>query len=238
MTHGIDRDFADHLLRAFDDPQAYGVHQLFNDWWRFAPEPVKAKYLADFETLPAQRRFVEEGWYAEPLDLDALAELPEGSLGRAYREFIVANGLERNIATNYRRFHEHLAKAGFLDGMPEPVRYAVLRGFQTHDFQHVVTGFDSSPGGEIALQAFCLAQIRFPYFAMWMSVVATRMTFVDPDVIRPAMDAITAGWQLGRRVGNIQFERWEELLDRPLAELRRRHGLAPAGLEALTSAAA
>jgi ubiquinone biosynthesis protein Coq4 len=233
MTAALDRDFAPYLLRAFDDPQQYGVHQLFNDWWRFAPEEVKAKYAADFEAIPEQRAFVEEAWYAEPLELAALAALPPGSLGRAYHDFIVENGLEKNIARNYRAFHRALEAAGLLSGMPEPMRYAVLRGFQTHDFQHVVTGFDSSPRGEIALQAFCLGQIRFPYFGMWMSVVTTRMTFLDPDVIRPAMDAITAGWQLARRISNIQFEKWERQLERPLGEVRRQHGLAPGGLRPL-----
>lgn len=232
MTAPLDRDFARYLLQSFDDPQKYGVHLLFNEWWRFAPEDVKAKYLADFDAIPEQRAFVEEGYYAEPLDLDALAKLPEGSLGQRYREFIVANGLQKNIAMNYRVLHDLLAASGKLDGMPEKARYAVLRGFQGHDFQHVVTGFDSSPRGEVALQAFCLAQIRFPYFGMWMSVLATRMTFLDPDMIRPVMDAIADGWQLGRRVRNIQFEKWETLLDQPLAALRRRYGLAAEGLAA------
>jgi ubiquinone biosynthesis protein Coq4 len=229
MKVTMDRDFATYLLRAFDDPQEYGVHQLFNAWWRYAPESVKAKYVADFEAIPTQRAFVEEHYYGEPLQLEALADYPAGSFGRAFREFIVDNGLEKNIAINYRMFHQALEGDGRLDGMPAPIKYAVLRGFQAHDFQHVVTGYDSSPRGEIALQAFCLAQLRFPYFAMWMSVVTTRMTFLDPDAIVPAMDAITAGWQLGRRVANIQFEKWETMLDQPVADLRRRYDIDPAG---------
>lgn len=225
----IDREFAALLLKTIDDPRSYGVHQLFNDWWRFAPESVKRKYLADFEAIPEQREFARERFYAEPLTLDLLAGMPAGSLGRAYHEFLVVNRLERNLAIHYRSFHEALEAAGVLDDMPEPARYAVLRGFQTHDFQHVVTGFDSSPRGEIALQAFCLAQIRFPYFAMWLSVVAARMTFLDPDAIQPAMDAITEGWTLGRRARCIHFEKWEQMLDQPLAEIRRRYRIGPTG---------
>lgn len=110
------------------------------------------------------------------------------------------------------------------------MKYAVLRGFQTHDFQHVVTGCDASGRGEIALQAFCLAQLQFPYFGMWMSVVTTRMTFVDPRSITPMMDAITDGWQLGRRTPNIQRVKWETMLDEPLADVRERYGTADDGL--------
>ena len=112
-----------------------------------------------------------------------------------------------------------------LDGMPEPMRYAVLRGFQTHDFLHVLTGYDSSSRGEITLQAFSLAQLQFPYFAMWMSVVATRMTFVDPHMITPMMDSITDGWQLGRTTPNLMTEKWESMLGEDLSALRTRYGL-------------
>jgi ubiquinone biosynthesis protein Coq4 len=230
MRPTIERAFADELIRTFDDPDRHPVHLLFNRWWRHAPDEVKSKYLADFAAVPEQHAYLEARYFAEPLDLDALAALPEGSLGRAYREFIVANGLDRKIALHYRALHDAMKQSGALDGMPEPFQYAVLRGFQVHDFLHVVTGYDSSPRGELALQAFCLAQFRFPYFGMWMSVVCTRMTFLDPDAIRPVMDAISHGWQWGRRVENLQFERWEERVAEPLRALRERFGVAPGGL--------
>ena len=122
-----------------------------------------------------------------------------------------------------------LEASGQLDGMPQECKYAVLRGFQTHDFQHVITGYSSDGISEIKLQAFCLAQIRFPYFGMWVSNVTSRMTFIDPDSIVPIMDAISDGWKLGRSIKNIQFEKWEERLEQPLAEVRKEFGIDPAG---------
>lgn len=235
MTPTIDREFAEYLLRAIDDPQQYGVHQLFNDWWRYAPEEVKEKYVADFRTKPELGVVLSERYFSEPHDLEALGALPDGSLGRGFHDFIVENNLEKNIAMNYRTFHKMLEGAGVLDGMPDEIRYAVLRGFQTHDLQHIVTGYPSTPRGEIALQAFCLAQLRFPYFAMWMSVVTARMTFIDPDSIAPIMDAITEGWQFGRQVESLAFERWESMLEEPLADLRPRYGIRPEGLGALVA---
>jgi ubiquinone biosynthesis protein Coq4 len=229
----IDRTFAEKLLETFDDPDKHGVHLLFNEWWRHAPASVTAKYLADFESVPAQRAFLEARHFAEPVDLAALAALPRDTFGRAYHDFIVANGLDRKIAIHYRTLHEMMKASGALDAMPEPFQYAVLRGFQLHDFLHVVAGYDSSPKSELALQAFCLAQMRFPYFAMWMSVVCTRMTFVDPDAIEPVMDAITQGWSAGRRTACLQFERFEEQLDRPLADVRRRYGIPETGVCAM-----
>lgn len=139
---------------------------LFNQWWDHAPEEVKEAYVAEVSGDPEYVEFVEEGYYGEPLDLEEMAKLPEGSLGRSYRDWIVDNNLTAAIATDYRVFHEALESSGMLAGMPASMKYAVLRGFQTHDFQHVVTGYNSKPQGEIALQAFCLAQLHFPYFGM------------------------------------------------------------------------
>jgi ubiquinone biosynthesis protein Coq4 len=107
--------------------------------------------------------------------------------------------------------------------LPPVLRYKVLRGYQTHDLHHVITGYPATPYGELGLQAFGLAQMSFPYAAMWISVVTAHMTFVDPSMIQPAMDAITQGWDHGRRSRSIQFVKFEQMLDRPLADLRREY---------------
>lgn len=237
MSPTIDREFADHLLRTFDDPSSYGVHILFNVFWRFAPAEVADAYAHIVLDDPVRRAIAEEGRFGEQLTLDRLAACPPGSLGQAAHAFLVDNGLEENLALNYRQFHDALAANGMLDAMPEALRFPVLRGFQLHDLLHVVTGFPPSPGGEIALQAFCLAQIQFPYFAMWMSVVTTRMTFIDPGTIVGLMDQITDGWRFGRTVQDIQLHPWDERLDEPLADLRREVGIAPEGRAPLAAIA-
>jgi ubiquinone biosynthesis protein COQ4 len=229
MAVTLDREFAAGLLKTFDDPGQHGVHLLFNEWWQFAPSEVIDKYVEDFRQVPQQQAFLEEHYFSEPLDLDVLGRLPTGSVGRAYHDFIVLNGLEKNIAVNYRQFHDSLATSGQLDRLPEELRYAIIRGFQIHDLLHVMTGYEATPRGEIALQAFCLAQLRFPYFAMWMSVVTTRMTFLDPDSIVPIMDAITDGWKFGRAARNIQVLKLEQMVERPLLDVQQELGLLRPG---------
>lgn len=223
----IDREFGEKLLTCFDDPQEYGVHLLFNEWWKYAPQEAIDKYAADFARLPQQKEFAEARWFAENVSLDELKEYAPGTIGRAYYHFIADNNLEANLATNYKMLHDMMRSQGNLDRMPEDLNYAIIRGFQIHDLLHVLTGYEATADGEIALQAFCLAQIRFPYFGMWMSVVTARMTYLDPDQILPMMDAISEGWQYGRTTDNLQFERWETMLDRPLAEVRREYNIRP-----------
>jgi len=101
--------------------------------------------------------------------------MPEGSVGRGYYAFLTTNGLQSNLATNYRMLHDLLATGGQLDRMPADLKYAVIRGFQIHDILHVVTGYTPSGVDELALQAFCLAQLQFPYFGMWMATTTSRM---------------------------------------------------------------
>tara|TARA_R110002110_G_scaffold205066_1_gene416772 strand:- start:179075 stop:179707 length:633 start_codon:yes stop_codon:yes gene_type:complete len=179
--------------------------------------------------VPGAQTFLDEQYYADPLDLETLSKYRNETLGHSYYHFIVDNSLEEKIATNYRMLHDHMEQTGALAGMPDEFKYAILRGFQIHDFLHVITGYEPDPEGEIALQAFTLAQKRFPYMAMWMSVLTTRMSFVDPNMITMVMDAITQGWQFGSSVKNIAFLRYEEMLDQPLMALRREYGIDAAG---------
>jgi len=206
------------------------IHLMFNEWWRHAPDDVVRTYVDSLTTDPDLANLVSGEQYAPPVVLDDLRRLPDGSFGRAYCDWLVDNDLNPEIAIDYRRWHLELAAAGELDDMPEPVRHAVVRLFQTHDFQHVVTGYGSCPQGEIAMFAFCLAQIRFPYFAMWVSAIAAHICFLEPELIESMMDAIADGWQLGRSVGNIQAVQWEEMLAEPLPEVRERYGITPTPL--------
>jgi ubiquinone biosynthesis protein Coq4 len=51
------------------------------------------------------------------------------------------------------------------------------------------------------------------------------MAFVDPNLIKPAMDAISHGWSYGREARSIQFIKFEQRLDQPLEEVRREFRL-------------
>lgn len=223
-------EFVEKMVQTFNDSDEHGVHLLFNEWWPYAPESTIESYLANFRKLPGAEEFLSTGYLAEQNSLETLEAMPEGSVGRGYYEFLTSNGLETNLATNYGLLHAHMVHSGQLDRMPDELKYAIIRGFQIHDILHVITGYTPSGLDELALQAFCLAQLQFPYFGMWMATTTSRMTFLEPNGIVPVMDAISSGWQFGRSVLNLQFERWEDMFSEPLAEIRPRYGIAPQGM--------
>ena len=138
---------------------------------------------------------------------------------------MVQNDLVERLALGYRELHEEFAASGKLDKMPEVLQYKVLRGYQTHDIHHVLTGYSAMPFDELALQSFQLAQMDFPYSAMTLATIMGHATLVDPLLIKPAMDAITDGWAYGRRARSIQFVAFEQMLERPVADLRREFSL-------------
>ncbi|MDJ0788997.1 MAG: Coq4 family protein [Myxococcota bacterium] len=223
-------EFVKNMVRTFNDSDEHGVHLLFNEWWPHAPDHTIERYLENFRKTPGAEDFLSARFLADPIGLEDLGAMPEGSVGRGYHDFLTRNGLEKNLATNYKLLHDFMARSGQLDRMPEELKYAIIRGFQIHDILHVITGYTPSGLDELSLQAFCLAQLQFPYFGMWMATTTSRMTFLEPDGIVPVMDAISRGWQLGRETRNLQFERWEERFEEPLAEVRVPYGVPPEGL--------
>lgn len=225
MTQKIDREFGSLLLTSMEDFNAYGIHLLFNDWWAKAPQDAIAKYVAAIEQHPEQGPLAALEWYAPPLSLAELEPFGQASLGGAYLAFMRDNGLVERLALGYRELHEEFEASGKLNNMPPILKHKVLRGYQTHDLHHVLTGYPATPLGELALQAFQLAQTQFPYASMWISVVTGHMTFLDPYLTVPAMDAITDGWRFGRQAKSIQFVQFETMLERPLDAVRQEFGL-------------
>lgn len=227
MPAKIDREFGEKFLTCSENFYNYGVHLLFNEWWVAAPQGAIDKYVAAILDHPEQGPLAREGWLAPPFALAQVADRASGTLGAAWRDFMVDNGLVEKLAEGYRALTEDFAAQGKLDRMPPVLRYKVLRGYQTHDLHHVLTGYPATPFGELALQAFQLAQQDYPYSAMTIATVLNHATLVDPYLIKPAMDAIAEGWAYGRAAKSIQFVAFETMLDRPLADVRAEYGLNP-----------
>ena len=225
----IDRGFAEKLLKTFDNPQEYGVHLLFNDWWAAAPQSAIDKYVDLLRSNPVHVAMYDEEYFCDQPALEDLNAMPEGSIGKAYYKFIIDNGLEKNLAMNYKQLHDFMAKNGALDRMPADIRYSIIRGFQLHDLMHVLTGYEATPFGELALQAYTLAQNNFPYMGMWMATTTARMTLLTPEAIDGTMTAISHGWTYGKNTKNIQFEKWEDRFSESLADAREEFGIAGDG---------
>lgn len=222
----LDRTFAAEFLKTVDDSAAHGVHILFNQFWQHMSPEVRKQSVDRLYADPQLKAWVEEAWYPDDYDFESLADLPAGSLGKAFHQHIVTNNLTKEIHKGYQKYHDHLERTGVLANMPDEIKYTVLRGFQTHDFLHMLTGFDTTGLGEIALQAFGVAQTGSLYNSMWIAVTTTQAAFTRPWANPALMDAITEGWQLGRAVRtNLVTVKWERRLSEQVSDLRREYGI-------------
>ncbi|MGE5185083.1 MAG: Coq4 family protein [Acidobacteriota bacterium] len=146
------------------------------------------------------------------VDLDALAALPAGTLGHAYASFLRSRGFTPEV----------------FDTPPEEIRdprvkYVVQRVRQTHDLWHVVTGCDTDPAGEVALQAFTFAQTRAPSTAILAIAGTLRGLRHTPMLPREVAKAFLAG----RRADKLVTFPWEDHWATPLADVRALLGVEP-----------
>jgi ubiquinone biosynthesis protein COQ4 len=176
--------------------------------------------LARMLSHPEGRRlFVERPCLLDRLcDRDALARLPEGSLGRAYLDHVERHGLDPGkLAALGRSFPEIRAE-------DEGTRWFADRSELSHDLHHVLTGYGADALGETALLWFShgLAGGRGNALLMVGAALRSRPS-AGPRYARYLWRA----WRRGRRAGCLAAMPWEELLALPLAEVRRLAGIEP-----------
>ena len=139
-------------------------------------------------------------------DREALAALPEGSLGRAYHDFtereqISADGLVEASHT-VERVEIDEDRTRFFDRLRD-----------CHDLQHVATGWGRDLMGEVSVLAFDTAQAWHHGIAL---IVAQVYWSGGPEV--RAM--IRTAWRRGKKARFLDHADWERLLPLPLDQVR------------------
>ena len=151
-------------------------------------------------------------------DRRALAQLPEGSLGRAYLAFVER---EKISADGIR----DAGMKGMTNEIPlsDPYDYIHARMRDTHDLWHAAVGYQGDVLGETALLAFTFAQTRNPAIALIIGIGLLK-TIDAPE----ARAVIIDGFHRGRAAAWLPCQEWESLLPLPLSQVRRRLRLAEA----------
>lgn len=161
------------------------------------------------EALYAEHRAID----SRTIDLDKLAALPEGTLGHAYAAFLRSHGITPEIFD------------GAPPGITNPRRsYVVQRLRQTHDLWHVVTGCETDPAGEVALQAFSFSQtgaLGSAFLTVFGALRGVRERH-DVGILRDVVTLYRTGRRSGRRLPTFA---WEDHWATPLAEVRAMLGL-------------
>jgi ubiquinone biosynthesis protein Coq4 len=212
-------------LKTLESPGGQGVPDMFHTFWQHANEELKQNYIEEYYKDPDLKKFLEERYLAPQYDFDSLGNLPEGTFGNTFYHHLEDNELKNFLGAWYQGYQKKVYEEGKITNMPEEIMYMSVRGFQIHDLLHCLTGYKTTPSGDLVLQAFTLAQNRSPYSSFWMGVVTTNMPYQGPKAIDRIMDCIAEGWQRGKQSKSLLPVRWEEMFDEPLEKLQRQYNL-------------
>jgi ubiquinone biosynthesis protein COQ4 len=191
----------DDLPQVFTIIESLSGNTLHRLWKRMMRTEEGQRVLAnrpDIVTLLADRR--------------SLAQLPEGSLGRAYLAFVER---EKISPEGIRE----AGKKGMTNEIPlsDPYDYIHARMRDTHDLWHAAVGYHGDVLGETALLAFTFAQTQNPAIALIIGIGLLK-TIGAPE----ARAVIIDGFRRGRAAAWLPAQEWEAMLALPLTEVRRR----------------
>lgn len=170
------------------------------------------KSFKRFRRSPNGPRWIEEqpDIVAVLNDRDALGEMPVGSLGRAYLDFVIREDLTpEGLSSASKEF----------DQDPEAPKGAYWFGARlrdTHDLHHVLTGYNRDLVGEASLLAFTWAQTRNRGIGAIVLMAYFRSGQNNPA----ARGMIRAGYRRGRKAAWFPEQDWEQLLMQPLEDVR------------------
>ncbi|MDE0887503.1 MAG: Coq4 family protein [Myxococcota bacterium] len=140
-----------------------------------------------------------------PVDLQELGRLPSGTLGRVLAEHCVTRGIDPNLVS--------------IPSSTE-VDFVMAHVFETHDLWHVATGWGNDEVGEVGLGGFYLAQLGLPLIAIMLVLVLLNTIARRPTTLRERMDALVAGYQMGKSARPLFGLQWDELWAKSLGDLR------------------
>ena len=194
--------------QVFRVTRAMGGPSQYKGFRRFSASAVGRRVLARRQDL------------ADVLnDRDMLRGLPDGSLGRAYLEFVERENLSADGLTDAS------VKGGRIINDPDLALYAA-RTRDMHDLWHVTTGYGRDGLGELSLLAFTYAQLGNIGIAMIIYFGARGGVRESGD--NRIWKAIWEGYRNGRSATWWAEEDWEGLLAAPLEEVRKQLKFAPA----------
>ena len=173
---------------------------------RFRSDPIGARILAERPSLVDRL-----------CDREGLRALPEGTLGRAYLEFVEAEQISSEGLL------EVVREASTRGDLDEERRFAEARFVCMHDLAHVATGYSRDILGELALMSFTFQQDRIPGFAVFLGLAYAFGGLRVPGT----RELIRHGWKRGRDAVWLRAQNWEELLELPLEEVHERLRIGP-----------
>ncbi|HEY5082929.1 MAG TPA: Coq4 family protein, partial [Rhizomicrobium sp.] len=152
-------------------------------------------------------------------DRERLRQLPQGSLGRTYLNFVESENISAQGLVDASQSWDN-------DPMPADVELFRRRMRELHDVTHTVTGYGRDQLGELCLLTFMYRQQG--NLGMLLIVIMAWN-----QLPKTARKAVYEAWRNGPKARWLAGQDWETLLARPLKDIRRDLAIAsPAAYQA------
>jgi ubiquinone biosynthesis protein COQ4 len=204
------------LKKLFDDPDATEyVFEIID-----ALQGPNLKWMrARLRRTEEGRRLLETKPSLIPLlkDHGALRRLPEGSLGRAYLDFVQSEGITADGLVEASEYVRENVDGEFL-WIKDWLR-------DSHDLWHTVLGYKGDLVGEAALLAFSHYETKNLGVAA-IAAIAWFKLGRETDPKLGARATVRQGRKIAKGAAWFLAVPWHEWLGRPLADVRRDLGVA------------
>jgi ubiquinone biosynthesis protein Coq4 len=136
--------------------------------------------------------------------------LPPGTLGQVFASHCLARAIDPNLVS-----------------VPadSDSEFVMAHLFEAHDIWHVTTGWGNDELGEVGLGGFYLAQLGLPLIALMLVLILVNTIVRHPATLRARMDALVAGYQMGKSARPLFGVRWDQMWTKPIIEIRREFKL-------------
>jgi ubiquinone biosynthesis protein Coq4 len=152
------------------------------------------------------------------ITLEGLANLPEGSLGRALLAMWTENQFDPEVLDR---------DAIGLANLSPALQYLNTRILQMHDVWHLVAGYKTTSLHEMAISAFQLSQFGHNYSAMFLATVLCMSCLRQPAGFPLLMQNFAEGWRHGCHAPKFMEIEWESEWHSDIASVRRKYGIEP-----------
>lgn len=183
-----------------DDPVAASVFNAAIDGPVFQAHAEALLKTPEGAALLKDRPTLQAG----SVDLAALAQLPEGTVGRAFAQYFIDNKIQP-FATPYE--------------VRNDLDYVVKWYRETHDLHHVLTGYATDSMGEMELQAFVWGNLGLrtsPFILLFAALLRPH----NLPAIWKYADRLRDAYARGKATKNLFSVRYERSMALTVEALR------------------
>lgn len=187
-------------------PENLDIAELFG---RLSLKDMRAMTLAAEQLLdqPGVRALYETHYMPPPEPMEKLHDLGEGTLGFEYVRYL-------------RHYKLPQPQAPRRSDYADAPGYLLQRVRMTHALLHVLTEYDASPLGELALQAYYIGQLGNMIGGVIVSSGILQITRDTPDLLGAALEVTSEAYQRGKSARSFLGVAWEELWSAQVPQLR------------------